>query len=253
SVVVLLLSAVGCSSSPTPSSKEQADANGTRDKKDGKEKKNGKGGRKDKGGRVHKGSSGNDGATEENGDGSDGDKGSRHKNGTSDGGPGDSGNSNNSGGFDPSVGYAAKGDSDSDAEKHGDTPSYIEIVRASVRGIGEKVQLTLTLAGAVPTEMPDENTFYSVGFHFGRGGGDGPYVYADADGGGWAPGVNDSDSYPGEFSVSGTKITFNLPWSALGGAQRFKWYANNSWTHSGLVDTSYSFDEAPNFERASYP
>ncbi|MEA2497788.1 MAG: hypothetical protein QOH26_193, partial [Actinomycetota bacterium] len=117
----------------------------------------------------------------------------------------------------------------------------------------DEVKLTLTLAADVPDAMPDGNTFMAVGFRFDGKGDDEPYVYADADDGGWVPGTSGADTYPGTFSVEGRKITFVVPWAALGGAQKFKWYANDSWVQSGLVTTSYAFDEAPNFERAHYP
>jgi hypothetical protein len=248
----LLLLLAGCSSNEPASVAEhgRGKPSSSGEKKDGKpDRKNGKNG--DGRGTSKDNGKGDSGGTTGDSNGEGGgpseDGGDANQPGTTGGG-----NENDNGSQDISRAVASRGDSASDGEGNGDTPNYAEMTRASVRGTGENVELTVTFAEALPQAMPDGNTFMAVGFRF-EGKREKPYVYADGDRSGWTPGVSSSDSYPGEFSVSGNKMIFTLPWSALGGAQKFKWYANDSWVKSGLVTTSYLFDEVPNLERAHYP
>jgi hypothetical protein len=234
------------------------DPNKDQKSKKDRAKHNGKGAKSDRKGAGEGGKNSNSGSGSkgpgDNSSGGDGNGGSGNSGG-SEGGPSapDGGSSGGKhGGAHLARGASSRSDADSDAETHGDVPAYTEITRASVEGRGNSVRLTLTLAAFVPDAMPDGDTFFNVGFRFKGKGHEERYVSADADQNGWHPSVRGSD-YPGSFSVSGATIVFELPWSAIGGPSRFKWYADDSWVHSGLVTTSYSFDEAPNYERASYP
>lgn len=256
-VLALSLAASACSDpAPSPSAKGPGgdkESHEKRGKKDagssGHDSKKKGSGHHSSSGEGDAGGSGADGKSSSSGpNGSGSDKGD-DRSGGGDGGPGGDGPKHEK---DPSRGYAARGDADSDAESHGDVPLYAEITRATVEGLGQNVRLTMTFAANVPQAMPDNNTFFNAGFRFDGPEDDDPYVYADADDQGWKPSTK-SGNYPGSFSVTGPKIVFELPWSALGGARSFKWYGNDSWVNSGLVTTSYSFDEVPNIERANYP
>jgi hypothetical protein len=246
----LLLLFAACSSTDPASVAEHGNGKKSGSEPGGNKKSERQGGRNKKE-KTKEGDRKNDGAASTSrGDGS----GAEDPSGGGDGGAGTTEGSgeNDNGSPDLSRAVASRGDSSSDGEGNGDTPIYADMTRASIKGNGQSVELTVTFAETVPQVMPDGNTFMAVGFRF-EGKRNKPYVYADGDKSGWTPGINSSESYPGEFSVSGNKMVFTLPWAALGGAQKFKWYANDSWVKSGLVTTSYLFDEVPNLERAHYP
>jgi hypothetical protein len=156
------------------------------------------------------------------------------------------------GSTDVALALASRSDPSGDGEVKGEVPAYAEMTGASIRGLGDDVELTVTFAESLPEKMPDEDTSMSVRFQL-TGRDDAPYLYADGDKKGWAAGINAWDEYPGEFWMAGNKLIFRLPWDALGGAQRFEWYANDSWVETDLATTSYLFDEVPNLDRARYP
>lgn len=142
-------------------------------------------------------------------------------------------------------------DPPSDAENQGDTPDYIDITRASVSDRGGEAVFTVTFAGDVPQAMPDNNTFSYIGFTL-KGRGKDRSVSASCSDEGWEPATDKEGSFPGEFSVRGNSIHWVVPWSAVGGRDRFIWYADSSWTRSTTLHTYWAFDTAPDGQDATF-
>lgn len=146
---------------------------------------------------------------------------------------------------------------DPDAEKSGVAPEFADILSARVEGAGANLRVTITFRGELPQKMPDEQTYMVV--QFGLTGSDdeskGYGFGASADVKGWTPygGGKDGREFAGEFSISGDTAVFVIPWSAVGGARPFEWYAQASWFKSLAGTTHYSLDAVPNDGPAKYP
>jgi hypothetical protein len=81
-------------------------------------------------------------------------------------------------------------------------------------------------------------------------------IYALGGSDGWQADLDNSGSFPGRFVIAGDSFVFELPWSRLGGAKRFRWESETAWTKkpsSPLGQTEFSFDRVPEFEPARFP
>ena len=136
-----------------------------------------------------------------------------------------------------------------DTEDSGQSPAYIDIVRASIEDRGTTVRLRMLFAGSVPERMSGDDTHVIIEFRLERRG-DETSISASADDQGWSPARN-GRRYPGTFDVQDRSIVFVVPWRALGGRGALRWTANSSWTRSVLLSTDYGFDAAPN-ERSKH-
>lgn len=145
---------------------------------------------------------------------------------------------------------------DPDTEKTGIPPDYPDIVSARVQGSANSFRVTLTFRAELPDKMPDDKTYMVTGFGLTGPKGENGFAFgAQADADGWKPygGKNDGDGYPGKLSISGAVMTFDTPWSAVGGPRPFEWYAQSTWFKSLAGTTHYSLDNVPNEGPAKYP
>lgn len=103
--------------------------------------------------------------------------------------------------------------------------------------------------------MPDGYTNLVVGFRMELGGERRARVYAEATNDGWELYTRGRQLVrdPKAFRLAEERIEIVLPWSAVGGRNRFYWHAHLSWTRSEETETYFSFDVAPNDERARFP
>lgn len=149
-------------------------------------------------------------------------------------------------------------DSDSDAKKEGVTPSYAEATRASIIGLGENFKLTLTVAGDLPSAMPNDQTHMIIAFGITGSSQDEGYSFgAQCTPEGWQPyagGKDDSaEEFPGTLEVSGNKIEMVVPWDYIRGPRALEWYAASNWFSQIAGTTHYRVDLVPNEGLAKFP
>lgn len=161
-------------------------------------------------------------------------------------------------GIDPSLARASAGTEDppNDAKKEGLTPPFTEAVGAGVQGLGKKVRFTITFAGDVPQRLsPGEYMVMAFGIT-GRKEGEGFALGAVGDPEGWVPyagAEKKSEEFPGTFQISGSDVTFVLPWSYVKGPRAFEWYASSGWYGQVANQMRWSFDGVPNDRAAEFP
>lgn len=156
---------------------------------------------------------------------------------------------------DPATGSARVTDPSGDADPSGEAPSYTDMVKAAVQGLGRTVRLTATFRGVVPQKMDDDDTFMSVEIKIHKGGR--TYaVYADGNDEGWTAYLSeraDNRRLEGAFSIEGETTVFEIPWGLIGGPGPFRWTARSAWTRTTLTNTLFAFDNAPEGKKARYP
>lgn len=161
-----------------------------------------------------------------------------------------------SSGTDPANASVVVTEPDPDAEKSGLPPDFADILSVRVQGIGKGFRVTITFRGDVPAQMPDDKTYMVAGFGLTGEEGKSGYAFgASADTKGWTPygGSKKGGEFPGTMSIDGPTMVFTMPWSAVGGARAFEWYAQETWFKSLAGTTHYSLDNVPNDGPAKYP
>lgn len=153
---------------------------------------------------------------------------------------------------------ASVDDPKDDATKEGITPTYAEIVKASIVGLGEDFRMTLTLDGQVPDKMPTDKTHMIVAFGITGTREDEGYSFgAQATEEGWsayAGGKDDGNSrFPGTFFVKGNAIEMTVPWDYINGPRSFEWYSASNWFQQLANQTHYRVDLAPSDGLAKFP
>lgn len=144
-----------------------------------------------------------------------------------------------------------------DGQKEGEPPDYAEARAVDIEGMGKNFRVTITFFDDVPQRMRNDQTYMVIGFGMsGKSEGDDDYGFgARATSEGWlayAGSRGSASQFPGTFFVRGNTIEMNIPWTSVGGARPFQWYASSSWFESTASATSYLFDPIPN-GRAKYP
>lgn len=161
-------------------------------------------------------------------------------------------------GIDPSLARASGSADDpaTDAKTQGLAPRYTEVTGASVQGLGKNVVFTVTFAGPVPQRLEKEE-YMVVAFGItGRSDDEGYSIGAVGTDKGWDPyggSRGDNAKLPGRFEISGSEITFEVPWSFVKGPRAFEWYASNGWYGQVANQMRWSFDGAPNDRAAEFP
>ena len=144
-----------------------------------------------------------------------------------------------------------------DAKKEGVTPSYAEIVEASIQGLGEDFVMTLTLDGAVPERMPTPQTYYIVAFGITGNEDEGYSFGAQCTEKGWQAYAGGKDrgstEFPGTFQIEGNTIQMTVPWTYIRGPRAFEWYAASNWFQQTGQITHYRVDLAPSEGTAKFP
>ena len=143
-----------------------------------------------------------------------------------------------------------------DGKKEGVTPSYAEIVRASIQGLGEDFVMTLTLDGQVPQKMPTPQTYHIIAFGITGNEDEGYSFGAQCTDKGWqayAGGKEGKSGFPGTFLVEGNTIKMTIPWTYIRGPRAFEWYAASNWFQQTGQITSYRVDLAPSEGTAKFP
>jgi hypothetical protein len=149
-------------------------------------------------------------------------------------------------------------DPNNDAQKEGITPSYAEIVKASIIGLGEDFRMTLTLDGDVPEQMPNEKTHMIIAFGMtGSSESEGYSFGAQCNESGWsayAGGKDDGNGeFPGTFEVENNTIVMTVPWDYIEGPRAFEWYSAANWFSQVASTTHYRVDLAPSEGLAKFP
>ncbi|MGH2694800.1 MAG: hypothetical protein ACRDJJ_08275 [Actinomycetota bacterium] len=252
-LVVLALVAGACSARPDDGGGSAGPAAGNQaDKSAGAERGKGKGGKA----KASKGAGGGEKAGEEGttaGDGSD-----------------DSANPFGSGGSSALATASARvPEPQPDATRQGAlVPDYAEVLAAAIEGLGKSFRITLTFAGEVPQQMPDENTFMitQVALQMSE---DESYAFgAQGSNKGWEAMAGSqkeqsgkqAQEFPGKLEVTGNRIVMTIPWRYVGGPTRFQWVSNSYWFSTVANTTHSSYDPVPNQRRnakkpnlATYP
>jgi hypothetical protein len=144
-----------------------------------------------------------------------------------------------------------------DSTREGITPSYAEIIEASIEGLGEDFRMTLTLDGQVPQQMPNDKTHMIIAFGItGPNEDEGASFGAQCTDDGWqayAGGRDDSGAFPGTFFVRGSQIEMTVPWDYIEGPRAFEWYAASNWFFEVPNKPHYRVDLAPSKDLAKFP
>jgi hypothetical protein len=153
---------------------------------------------------------------------------------------------------------ASQDDPRDDAQKEGITPSYAEIIKASIVGLGEDFKMTLTLDGQLPDRMPNDKTHMIVAFGItGTEENEGYSFGAQCTENGWnayAGGRDDSNGeFPGTFFARGNTVEMTVPWAYINGPRAFEWYAASNWFAQIANQTHYRVDLSPNGGLAKFP
>ena len=153
---------------------------------------------------------------------------------------------------------ASQDDPKDDAQKEGLTPSYAEIIKASIVGLGEDFRMTLTLDGQVPDRMPNDKTHMIVAFGItGTEENEGFSFGAQCTERGWnayAGGQDDGKGeFPGTFFARGNTVEMTVPWTYINGPRAFEWYAASNWFSQLANQTHYRVDLSPNGGLAKFP
>lgn len=155
----------------------------------------------------------------------------------------------------PAVASAFRADPSGDGDREGDPPPYADIRRATLKGSGRTLRLTLRVDGPIERSLP-EGTDMTVNFRLELGRDRNHQIYAVGGREGWRADLDNSGRFPGRFVVSGDRFVFELPWSRLDGPARLRWEAETAWTRASsgpLGQTEFAFDRVPEYEPASYP
>ena len=162
--------------------------------------------------------------------------------------------------IDPSLARrtAIVNDAANDARKDGVTPSYAELIEASVIGLGEDFKLTMTFDGDLPSAMPNDQTHMIVAIGITGAEEEEGYSFgAQATPDGWRPYAGGKDDgtteFPGSFDVGGNRIEMIIPWDYIRGPRRFEWYAASNWFSQIAGTTHYKVDLVPNEGLAKFP
>jgi hypothetical protein len=146
-----------------------------------------------------------------------------------------------------------------DAQRQGVTPDYAEATSVSIEGLGKNFRITVAYAGNLPDKMPNENSYFIMGFAMQRGKNKSWAFGAQATQDGWKPYAGSkkepgkSNKFPGKFAIEGNKIVMTIPWSYVDGAAAFEWFSNSTWFTSVASTTHYAYDPIPNEGPAKYP
>ena len=138
-------------------------------------------------------------------------------------------------------------DPSGDLESSGGAPSYADVTGGCLRAVAQQLILEARTVGAVPARMPDGDTQLSYGFALTTPAGSTIHVDAQASPDGWSAYVS-RDGTQREIdppTVDGNRVVLSLPLAELGGAERVHWALEASWLKSGLLQTEYAFDSAP--------
>lgn len=145
-----------------------------------------------------------------------------------------------------------------DARKDGVSPSYAEIVEASIIGLGEDFKLTMTFDGDLPSAMPNDQTHMIVAFGITGSNEEEGYSFgAQATPDGWRPYAGGKDDgtteFPGSFDIGGNRIEMIVPWDYIRGPREFEWYAASNWFSQVAGTTHYRVDLVPNEGLTKFP
>jgi hypothetical protein len=104
---------------------------------------------------------------------------------------------------------------------HGEGPRYADLARLDFRERGDRLSLTVTLAGVVPAALADREV-QGVGIDLFRSSSDESDYQVFLDGGrhGWRAFLQTPGGFvdfPGTFAVDGRTLSIVVPWSAVGG------------------------------------
>jgi hypothetical protein len=128
-------------------------------------------------------------------------------------------------------------------------PGYADLVRVTVEDDGTTARVVVDTAGPVPAtlaagEVAGLGVDLFVGDRsdsdyqlFVDGSADGWFAYLHANGGFVA--------YPGTFRLGGTRLEFEVPWSALGGRAVTRFSAFYDWSQDAFPTNRVGEDHAP--------
>jgi hypothetical protein len=115
---------------------------------------------------------------------------------------------------------------------------YADLTAVRVEDDGTSARLSVEVAGAVPSPLPEGETM-GVGIDLYRAGAESDYqVFADGGSDGWRAYFQDHEvfkPFPGRFELGGNRLVFVVPWSALGGRTSGAVAAFADWTKNDLV------------------
>jgi hypothetical protein len=151
--------------------------------------------------------------------------------------------------------------SDTSGDQGLEGPTYADLRTVRVEDDGTHARVTVTLGAALPLNAKArESLGFGVDFSrtalqnesdyqlFADGGTDGWFAYLQTPKG--------FVRYPGSFAISGTRLVFTVPWSALGGRRQGRFSAFADWSQGGRPGTlggnATSQDLAPELGTVTY-
>lgn len=137
-------------------------------------------------------------------------------------------------------------------------PDYGDAVEVLVQARGDTARISVEFAADVPEHLGDDEVM-GVGVDVFRPGneGDSDYqVFADGGPEGWFAYLETPEGfvrYPGRFLLAGSRMTWELPWSAVGDLARGEFRAFADWSGPGVaVVNKVSQDWVPDSGRSGF-
>lgn len=130
-------------------------------------------------------------------------------------------------------------------------PRYIDLVSISFGTNDTDMQVIVDVAEALPA-LTAQGEVIGLGVDVFRTNprGESDYqLFADGGSDGWRAYLQTPDGfveYPGRFSMGGTRLVFEVPWSAVGGRSGFATAVFVDWSKAGGVIAQDGQDAAPN-------
>ena len=145
-------------------------------------------------------------------------------------------------------------ETDSDATSSGEVGTYVELSSASISADASSFKIDLGFLDDVPERMASdqEQMLVTVSLTLDAGGRYSLNALGTASG--WAidaNGTTGAPEFPGDFAFQGSDMQIQVPWSEVGGPQRFRWIASSAW--SATDRTAYAFDAVPDGKLATFP
>jgi hypothetical protein len=123
-------------------------------------------------------------------------------------------------------------------------PQYADLDEVSIATRGDSAIATVDFVGTLPARL-DEGEVMGVGIDIFRSdAAESDYqLFADGGSDGWFAYLHTPEGfvkYPGSFSIGGSRMVFEVPWSALGGGPKGSFSSFLDWSGPGAVAVSPS-------------
>lgn len=138
-----------------------------------------------------------------------------------------------------------------------EAPSYADLVSIAIETRSDVARVTLDVAGELPRQTPaDEVMGFGVDIFRGTGQESDFQLFAEGGPDGWFAHLQTPSGfvrYPGAFAVGGTRLMFEVPWSAIGGNPPMSVSVFGDWSRKRVAVNASAEDALPDRGRINVP